>query len=209
MLEFDHVIVAVRDLAAAAERFHAQYGLASLPGGRHTGLGTGNRIVPLGAAYVELMAVVDEEEAAASALAAWVGRMTEAGDRLAAVCLRTNDIEGAADRLDTTPIPMQRAQPDGVVLTWRLAGLADTLEDPSLPFFIQWDDVPIDQLPGNSEAPHLIEPLGIDWVEIAQDPQKIHQRTGADHLNIRIADGTPGLRAVGIATTDGVVTITG
>lgn len=208
MLEFDHVIVAVQDLASAAERFHAQYGLASLPGGRHTGLGTGNRIIPLGSSYVELMAVVDEEEAKSSPLAAWVSQMTEGGDRLAAVCLRTDDIEGAADRLDTEPIAMQRSRPDGEVLTWRLAGLADTLEDPSLPFFIQWD-VPINMLPGNSEASHLIEPLGIDWVEIAQDPQKIHQRTGADHLNIRIADGEPGLRAVGIATTDGVVTITG
>ena len=208
MLEFDHVIVAVQDLDLAAERFHAQYGLASLPGGRHTGLGTGNRIIPLGSSYVELMAVVNEEEAKTSPLASWVRNMTEEGDRLAAVCLRTDDIEGAAERLDTEPLAMERSRPDGEILTWRLAGLADTLQDPSLPFFIQWD-VPLDLLPGNSEAPHLIEPIGIDWVEIAQDPQKIHQRTGTDHLNIRIADGEPGLRAVGLATSDGPVVVTG
>jgi hypothetical protein len=208
MLEFDHVIVAVKDLDRAAQRFHAQYGLASLPGGRHTGLGTGNRIIPLGSAYVELMAVVDEEEAKPSPLAMWVKQMSEDGDHLAAVCLRTDDIESAAERLDTQPLAMERARPDGEILRWRLAGLADTLEDPSLPFFIQWD-VPLHELPGNAEAPHLIEPLGIDWVEIAQDPQKIHQRTGADHLNIRIADGEPGLRAVGIAASDGPVVITG
>jgi hypothetical protein len=208
MLEFDHVIVAVQDLDLSAERFHAQYGLASLAGGHHVGLGTGNRIIPLGSAYVELMAVVDHEEAKSSPLAQWVTALTEAGDQLAAVCLRTDDIEGAAERLDTQPLAMERARPDGEILTWRLAGLADTLEDPSLPFFIQWD-VPISELPGNSEAPHLIEPLGIDWVEIAQDPQTIHQRTGTDHLNIRIADGEPGLRAIGIATSDGAVVVTG
>src|SRR3712207_4066457 len=159
MLEFDHVIVAVQDLASAAERFHAQYGLASLPGGRHTGLGTGNRIVPLGPAYVELMAVVDEAEAEQSPLAQWVKDLTRDGDRLAALCLRTNDIADVAERLDTEPLAMERARPDGGVLTWRLAGLAETLEDPSLPFFIQWD-VPLNELPGNAEASHMVEPLG-------------------------------------------------
>lgn len=89
MIEIDHVIVAVNDLAAAAARFERDYGLSSVEGGRHRGLGTGNRIVPLGRSYVELMAVVDETEQ--SALASWVRATCAAGDRLAALCLRTDD----------------------------------------------------------------------------------------------------------------------
>jgi hypothetical protein len=40
-----------------------RYGLASIEGGRHPGWGTANRIIPLGDAYIELVTVVDDEEA--------------------------------------------------------------------------------------------------------------------------------------------------
>ena len=62
------------DLAAAAEEIEARHGLASIEGGRHPGWGTANRIVPLGEAYLELVAVVDEAEAAQSPFGRWVGR---------------------------------------------------------------------------------------------------------------------------------------
>ena len=65
-MELDHVLFAVADLAAAATEFESRYGLASVQGGRHDGWGTANRIVPLGDAYLELLAVVDEDEAASS-----------------------------------------------------------------------------------------------------------------------------------------------
>jgi hypothetical protein len=44
MMELDHVLVAVDDLDAAATRVEERYGLASVEGGRHQGLGTANRI---------------------------------------------------------------------------------------------------------------------------------------------------------------------
>lgn len=49
-MRIDHVIYATRDLEGAVGRIERELGLASLPGGRHEGLGTHNRIVPLGAA---------------------------------------------------------------------------------------------------------------------------------------------------------------
>ena len=66
VLALDHVIVTVHELDAAARRYHEEHGLGSVPGGRHAGHGTGNRIVPLGTSYIELMAVVDGDEAASS-----------------------------------------------------------------------------------------------------------------------------------------------
>ena len=62
MLELSQVIYGVRDLDAATQRLHA-LGLNVLDGGRHPGLGTANRIIPLGSAYLELLGVVDETEA--------------------------------------------------------------------------------------------------------------------------------------------------
>ena len=53
-MELDHVLVAVDDLEAAAKEVEQRYGLASVEGGRHRGLGTANRIVPLGVTYLEL-----------------------------------------------------------------------------------------------------------------------------------------------------------
>ena len=63
-LQIDHVLIAVADLADVAREIEARYGLASVEGGRHPGWGTANRIVPLGETYLELIAVVDEAEAA-------------------------------------------------------------------------------------------------------------------------------------------------
>jgi hypothetical protein len=72
MMEVDHVLIAVDDLEAAAKEVEERYGLASVEGGRHQGFGTANRIVPLGETYLELVAVVDDEEAAASGFGSWV-----------------------------------------------------------------------------------------------------------------------------------------
>jgi len=60
----DHVVMAVRDLDDAGDRLLRDHGLASVPGGRHARWGTANRIVPLGEDYIELIGVVDGEQAA-------------------------------------------------------------------------------------------------------------------------------------------------
>src|SRR5215213_9383959 len=63
VLAIDHIVVPVSDLDRAAAEVEARYGLASVEGGRHPAWGTANRIVPLGDAYVELVAVADPKTA--------------------------------------------------------------------------------------------------------------------------------------------------
>jgi len=127
----DHLIYAVRDLDAAAARL-AEMGLTSYFGGTHPGLGTSNRIVPLGQSYIELLAPSPLDE-----------------DRFLGWMLRGVPLGADA-------VPMQRTMPDGVVLSWRLAGLtAPSLWelDPMAPVFIEWDEgVP---LPGS------LDPVGV------------------------------------------------
>src|SRR3954465_5030494 len=67
-MRIDHVIYATADLDGAAARIETDLGLPAVGGGRHEGLGTHNRIVPLGEGYLELLAIADAEEAAASDL---------------------------------------------------------------------------------------------------------------------------------------------
>jgi hypothetical protein len=206
VIELDHVIVAVRDLSDAAARVERDYGLTSVEGGRHRGLGTGNRIVPLGDSYVELMAVVDETEAEGSPLAAWVRRTCADGDRLGALCLRTDDADAAARRLGVPALEMSRLKPDGSELAWKLAGLEHTLADPRLPFFIQWYAKRAD-LPGAMPVEHRSRATGIEWVEIACDAGLLRERVGADLSGLRPVEGDDGVRRVGVATPDGTLVL--
>jgi hypothetical protein len=194
MLRFDHVIMAVQNLDVAGRRLMERFGLASVPGGRHGGHGTGNHIVPLGSAYVELMAVVDPDEAAGSPLGRWVAAQTADGDRLAGWCLRTDDIDSLGERLDLTPQPMTRLRPDGVELTWRLAGLYEALAT-GVPFFIQWE-VPPEHHPARALGD--VEADGISWVEVGGDAHRLEEWLGPHDLDIRVVTGPPGIRHVGI-----------
>lgn len=195
--DIDHVIVAVRDLDTAADRFLAEYGLASVAGGRHPGHGTANRIVPLGGAYLELMAVLDRGEAAASRLGTAVAAATEEGDGAFALCLRTDDIGSVASRLGLEPVPMTRRRPDGVELAWTLAGLECALGPERLPFFIEWHVAPGDH-PAEIHIDHPGGAASLGRVRISGDARRIVEWVGREDPLIEVEDGTPGIASVEI-----------
>jgi hypothetical protein len=202
MLAVDHVIVAVRDLAAAARRYNEQFGLASVEGGRHPGHGTGNRIIPLGSNYIELMAVVDRDEASSSPLGSWMGqRLIDVGEGPAVLCLRTDDIEAVAQRTGRAPLPMSRTRPDGVELTWHLVALDAALAE-GLPFFIQWHVDAADH-PGRARVEHGCNAVGIEWVELGGDRDRLESWLGPNELPLRHATGVAGPRRIAVAVADG------
>ncbi len=203
MLALDHVIITVRDLDAASDRIYAEHGLASVVGGRHPGHGTGNRIIPLGPDYVELMAVVDGDEAAQSPMGRWVSERVVNGDDPAVLCLRTDEIVAVAKRLDLELLEMSRRKPDGGELRWRLAGLDNALSD-GLPFFIEWDIAPGDH-PGHMVAAHANPPVGIEWVEMGGSREQLDAWIGPHDLDLRAVGAGPGVRGVGIRTERGVI----
>ena len=100
--------------------------------------------MPLGDAYLELIAVVDAEAAAASPFGRWVAG-AEPGPLGWAV--RTDDIWN----LGLDVVAGSRRRPDGSLLEWRLAGVDRAIADPALPFFIEWGaGTP---LPGRASEP--------------------------------------------------------
>jgi hypothetical protein len=208
VLRFDHVIVASGDVEATAKSLRSAHGLTSLPGGRHRGHGTGNHIVPLGHDYIEIMGVVDQDEARTSQLGRWVQAQSDGGDSLGALCLRVADIGEVCGRLGLEPLPMSRVRADGSLLSWDLAGLDQALEEPPLPFFISWHG-PAELHPGRMEAEHDVSPQGISWVHLAGDPDRLAAWLGPHDLDIRIDEGPPGVRAVGIATAKGEIVLEG
>ncbi len=202
MYRIDHVVLVVRNLDLAAERIHSELGLGSVAGGRHPAWGTGNRIIPLGAEYVELLAVVDPAAAAASPVGTWVRDAAAAGDRPAAWCVSTDDLDAVARRLGLAVGSGTRTLPDGRTLAWRSAGSDEVRTRPHLPFFIDWE-VPEELHPGRSKADHLVEPAGISRIEVSGDASELRAWVDDADLPVRVVDGPPGLRSVGIATAGG------
>ena len=206
-LRIDHVVYAVRDLDAAAARVEATYGLGSAPGGVHPRWGTANRIVPLGGArYLELIAIVEPSVAANTVLGRAIAERTVDGDRWFALCLRDDQIEASAERLDLTPEPGSRTLPDGRVVRWRGAGIDDPRRTPDLPFFIEWTGEP-DTHPGAHAEHHRSGAGEIAWVEVAGDTDRFAAWTGGASLPVRFVDGEPGIVAVALTTPDGELVI--
>jgi hypothetical protein len=101
-VRIDHVIYAAADLDAAAARIEGEFGLMAGGGGRHDGLGTCNRVVPLGGGYLELLGVADSEEAARSEFGRGVlARLAPGGDGLLGWVVAVDDVDSVARRLGT------------------------------------------------------------------------------------------------------------
>lgn len=186
-MRIDHVIYATADLDAAAARVEAELGLVAVAGGRHEGLGTHNRIVPLGRGYLELLAVADPEEAASSELGRAVhARIAAEGDGLLGWAVAVDDVRRVAARLGT---PITTIKREG--MSARLTGLADALHEPFLPFFI-------------GRAPRVAEPGasgeagGITWIELAGDRARLARWLGGAELPVRVVNGAPDVRAIGV-----------
>jgi hypothetical protein len=200
-VRIDHIILAVADLEQAARDLRARTGLAAVPGGTHPDWGTANAIVPLGAAYLELVTVADPGVAAGTAF----GRaVAAAGDgALAGWAVGVDDVEGVAARLRVELRRGRRAVAGGGTLSWAMAG-ADEALGRGLPFFLRWDDAASN--PARAAAPHDVAPAGIAWVEVGGDRAALEAWLGGPPaFDVRVArdDGPPGLRRAAIALRDG------
>jgi Glyoxalase-like domain len=188
-LELDHVLIAVADLAAAGREIEARHGLASIEGGRHPGWGTANRIVPLGEAYLELVAVVDEAEAAQSALGSWVAHASPARAKPLGWAVRTNKLDEVARALGLVVEAGSRATRGGQLLRWRLAGI-----EQALPFFIEWEHGT--PLPGRTPATHRADDVQIAKLHLDGDTDRLAAWLGAHHLPLTLHPGTPALTRI-------------
>jgi hypothetical protein len=186
-VRIDHVIYATVDLDAAATRVERELGLVARPGGRHEGLGTHNRIVPLGAGYLELLAVADPRAAAHSDFGrSLLARLARGGDGLLGWAVAVDDVDPVARRLGTTITTIRRAG-----LSARLTGLAEAMREPSLPFFISRDPgVPDPGVDGDAG--------GITWIEVAGDAARLEQWLDHSPLPLRVVPGPAAVRAVGV-----------
>jgi len=200
-LDLDHVLIAVADLAAAAQAIETSYGLASIEGGRHPAWGTANRIVPLGAAYLELVAVADKGKAAQSTFGRWVAARASDDWRLLGWAVRTSRLDDIAQRLDLPVSNGSRAAPGGEQLRWRSAGIDQAAAEPSLPFFIEWHAGT--NLPGTTQVRHRAGSARISSLILDADPVRLAAWLGDHELPIVVREGRPAVNGVRISSDAG------
>jgi Glyoxalase-like domain len=190
----DHVLIAVADLAAAGREIEERHGLTPIAGGRHPGWGTANTIVPLGETYLELVAVVDESEAAHSPFGRWVaGAQPKLAEPLG-WAVRTDRLDEVARRLGLTVDAGSRTGREGRVVRWRLAGIEQAAAEPCLPFFIEW--APGTSLPGRAAATHRAGPVRIAELRLDGDADRLTTWLGDHRLPITVRPGAPAVTAI-------------
>lgn len=200
-MRIDHVLLVTADIDACARRLGERFGLTSTPGGEHPGWGTGNTLIPAGDQYVEILGIRDPRVACANPIGAYITAMSMDGDRLAGLALRCEDLDAVCSRLGLAAMPGSRTLPDGSLLTWRLAGVRESMVD-RLPFFIEWND-PRGGL-GGVTSPTA---TGITRVELGGDVAQVSDWLGEEVAGVTLVGGEPGVRAATIATTTGEVAL--
>lgn len=143
LLGIDHVVLATDDPDAAAAELERRLGLTAAGGGRHHALGTFNRLIWLGDAYLELIGVFDRDRAASSWLGPSVLEALARTGGLATWAIAVDDLEDALrwappDAGLVGPVDGERKRPDGQMVRWRLAH--PPILSPIAPFLIEHDE---------------------------------------------------------------------
>jgi catechol 2,3-dioxygenase-like lactoylglutathione lyase family enzyme len=203
-VQIDHVMYAVRELSDASAWFADAFGLRAVAGGAHPQWGTANAIIPVGnGQYIELITVSDH--ASTHPLARFLSGLVSDGDRPVAICLRPDDLDATARRLDLDISDGERVKPDGQVLRWRLAGVAHALGSDRLPIFIEW--------PGGGANPELDGTVsagaGVAWAEFGGDADTLGRWMGGAQSVISVVPGGPGVRRFAIRHANETVVIGG
>ena len=195
----DHVLLPVADLEEGGRRLYERFGLRSIAGGRHPKVGTANMIVPLGLQYLELIAIVDPNEAQASRLGRRLSQALKEGRTFVAWAVRTQSLEGVGSKLRAAGwnlppvIDGARNRPDGQVLSWRTQDIETGGEPSAIPFVIEWR-VPDGLHPGEVEAAHKGGATALRRVVVgARDPRRIRRQLElllgeSDLYDVREAD---------------------
>jgi catechol 2,3-dioxygenase-like lactoylglutathione lyase family enzyme len=133
----DHIVIAVRDLAAASDDY-ARLGFTVTPGGEHTGGATHNALISFAdGAYFELIAFREPDRPQDHK---WWGRFAK-GEGTVDFALLSESVDFEGDRLRQAGIEIDgphdggRLRPDGQRIAWRNLGLAAA--GAPLPFMIE------------------------------------------------------------------------
>lgn len=211
-MRLDHVSYAAShdQLLDVVQRIGSSLGAGFSDGGRHPRFGTQNFVLPLaGGTYLEVVAALDHPSAERAPFGRAVRRRADDGGGWLGWVVSVDDIAPVEQRLGRPAADANRHRPDGFDLQWKQIGVNDLIEDPQLPFFIQWL---VDA--GQHPSADGQDGVRIARLEIAGNPDRVAKWLGEpedhplDDVEVDWVDGDePGLVAVTFATPGGDVRI--
>lgn len=212
-MHVDHLMFATGPdgLKADAERLAATLGIKYKDGGFHPRFGTRNHIIPLAdERYIEVVEVLDHPAADKAPFGQAVRARSEMGGGWLGWVVSVDDLSPFERRLERESVPGSRQFPDGRRLEWNQIGIKGLINDPQLPYFLQWhsdasllpsalkSDVSLSAMEISGSAERLSEWLGTSIVD----------EVDGVRLNLVAEHGTPGINRVTFSSpTLGTVTI--
>lgn len=210
-MRLDHISYACTsaEVADTVQRIGSDLGATFKDGGRHPRFGTRNFILPLaGGCYIEVVSALDHPAADKAPFGRAVSQRAADGGGWLTWVVAVDDITVIERRLGRESAEGHRVRPDGVDLRWRQLGVLSVMDDPQLPFFVQW----------HSEAglhPSTgAEQVGINRLEICGDSDVVSAWLGEpvdhplDEIDVDWVDAdAPGIAAVWFSTPNGPVRI--
>ena len=212
-MRLDHVSFAAGPdgLASTAQRIGGLLGTDFVTGGVHPRFGTRNMILPLaGDTYMEIVEVLDHPASDKAPFGQAVRARSALGGGWMGWVVSVDDIAPVETRLGREAVKGNRHRPDGTELLWQQIGVNGLLNDPQLPYFIQW------QSPAELHPSHgATGDFSLACLEIAGDPQRVSEWLGetveAPLEDVKVEwvapNGTPGIVAVQLQTPNGLVRI--
>jgi hypothetical protein len=210
-MRLDHISYActTSEIADTVQRIGSDLGGAFVDGGRHPSFGTRNFILPLAdGCYVEVVSALDHPAAQKAPFGRAVAKAAADGGGWFSWVFAVDDISPIEQRLGRSAAKGHRVRPDGYDLCWRQIGVLDVMDDPSLPFFIEWSSPAADHPSTGGSA------VGIDRIEVSGDSAAIATWLGNGHdvaldeVDVEWVDADePGLVAVWFDTPHGPVRV--
>jgi hypothetical protein len=211
-MRLDHISYAAShdQLVDVVQRLGSRIGSAFIDGGIHPRFGTRNFTLPLrNGHYLEVVCPINHPAADQSPFGKVVSKRANEGGGWLTWVVATDDITSVENRLGRNSVEGHRTRPDGTDLKWRQLGVLGTLDDPQLPFFIEWTTNGHPSTDGKSIAE-------ITKIEISGDKNKIKNWLGIepDHAFTGIEliwidpnenDGETGIVSVYLSTQKGEI----
>lgn len=169
-MRLDHISYACTPAALpdVVQRIGSDLGAAFVDGGRHPQFGTRNFVLPLqGGCYVEVVCALEHPSVEKAPFRQAVCQRAEQGGGWMAWVLGTDDLSPMEARLGRQAVPAHRVKPDGTKLHWRQLGVLDLMQDPQLPFFVQWD------VPDSLHPSQGAGPIRMERIELAGEAQVV------------------------------------
>lgn len=210
-MRLDHISYActTSELGDVVQRIGSDLGATFVDGGRHPSFGTKNFILPLAdGCYIEVVSALDHPAADKAPFGRAVAQRAERGGGWMSWAVAVDDIHAVEARMGREATPGHRIRPDGADLCWKQIGVLDVMDDPQLPFFVEWSSTTAEHPSTGGGA------VTLERIELCGDAGAIASWLDADHVipldGIDVSwvdDDEPGLVALWFSTAHGTVRI--